>query len=110
MTISKRLLAQGVGSAATSFDLYVCKDNTVVEVTSLIVCNRGAVDAIRVSISLLGAATATKDYLYYDLAMAVNDTFAAALEFMLPAGCIVRAYSTTGNSSFSLFGTEEYPV
>ena len=110
MATNKKLLAQGTGSAATPFDLYEAKANTVAEVKSLIVCNRGLADTVRISISLLGAATAAKDYVYYDLAIPAADTFAAALEFMLPAGSIVRAYSTTGNSSFSLFGTEDYPV
>lgn len=110
MGTTKQLLAQGTGSVATPFDLYVVDVDRVVQVSSFTVCNRGLADMVRLSISLLGAATATKDYLYYDLSVQAGDTFAAALGFILPASCIVRAYSTTGDSSFSLFGIEEYPV
>jgi len=106
-TVTKLLLAQGTG---VSFNLYEGKANTVAEVSSIMVCNRGVADTIRVSISLVGAATADKDYIYYDLALAAATTFAAALGIIVPASAIVRAYSTTGNSSFTLFGTEEYPV
>ena len=109
--MASKILAQSAPAAATSTNMYACRENGRANAESMTVCNRGSTDdRVRVSISLLGATVATKDYLYYDLLVQANDSFAAALGWVIPSTAVVRVYSTTGNSSFTMFGDEAYPA
>lgn len=76
-------------------------------VSSLIVCNRGnSSTTFRVSVSVGGGATATKDYLYYDVSIGANDTFIATIGVTMDATDIMRVYAGNANLSFSIWGTE----
>ena len=110
VTTKPKLLAQLYPAAATPSNLYDCPaDIPATIVSSLAICNQGAADdAVRVSISAAGSATASKDYLYYDLPLPGHDTFVASIDITLMAGDILRVRSTTGTTSFNLFGTLEY--
>jgi len=104
-------LAQLAPGAAAETLLYECPKQTQSDTTSLIVCNRSAVAAsFRVSVSLGGSATTTKDYHYYDMPIDANDTFVASLGLTLRAGDIVRVYASTANLSFNLLGEETSPA
>lgn len=104
------VLAQLDAAVATSEVLYDCPRQSMAEIDSVIICNRGAADTVRVSVSLAGAALANKDYLYYDLPVAAGDSFMAAIGLTLRQGDLVRVYSTTGDTTFQLLGTVTYPV
>jgi hypothetical protein len=111
MAIKPKLLGQQAPGAATETALYDCPRGTIVGDIRLVICNTGAApDTVRVSLSAAGAATTTKDYLYYDLAMAVATTFSSDAGVATEAGDIIRVRSALGTCSFSLFGDETYPI
>lgn len=106
-----KVLGQSAPSATTETDLYTAGTGVTTKLKSLFVCNRGAASGtFRVSISVGGGATANKDYLYYDVTVAANDTFLVdagddALAYM-SATDKVRVYASSGDFSFNLFGEE----
>jgi hypothetical protein len=105
MTI--KVLGQLAPSATTETDLYIVPASTETIISSLVVCNRGAVAAtFRISISVGGGATANKDYLYYDLLIPPNDTFIATTGFTMAETDVMRVYCSNGSFSVGLFGQE----
>ena len=107
MAITIKTLGQVSPNAITETDLYTVGAGTSTVISSIVICNRSATQAtFRVSISVSGGATATKDYIYYDLIIAGNDTFVATIGMTLAATDKIRVYSSTANLSFNLFGQE----
>jgi hypothetical protein len=102
-----KVLGQSAPSTTTETDLYTVPSATSAVASSIIICNRGASQAsFRVSISAGGGATANKDYIYYDLLIAGNDTFIATIGVTLATTDKVRVYASLSNLSFSLYGSE----
>jgi hypothetical protein len=102
-----KILGQISPSATTETNLYVVPATTSTVCSSISICNRGGTQTtFRVSISPLGAATANKDYLYYDVTLAGNDTFIATIGVTLATTDVIRVYSGNASLSFQLFGTE----
>ena len=102
-----KVLGQQAPAATTETALYTVPGATDAVVSSIIICNRsGVADTFRISVSVGGAATANKDYIYYDLILAGTDTFIATVGITLDATDVVRCYSTNGTCSFSLYGSE----
>lgn len=107
MTVTYKNLGQIAPNATTETVLYTVPASTSVVSSSVMVCNRSATaTTFRISVSVGGGATATKDYLYYDTPIAGNDTFSATLGITLAATDIVRVYAGTANLSFSIWGTQ----
>jgi hypothetical protein len=102
-----KILGQFSPSATTETDLYTVPAATSAVCSSLSICNRGGTQtSFRVSISQGGAATANKDYLYYDVTLAGNDTFIATIGVTLAATDKIRVYSGNASLSFQVWGTE----
>lgn len=102
-----KVLGQSAPLATTETLVYTVPVATSTIVSTCTVCNRSAAPAeFRISISLLGAATADADYVYYDQPVAGNDSFSATQGWTLPAGAVVRVYASTAALSFNLFGVE----
>jgi hypothetical protein len=107
MAVTRKILGQAAPNATTETDLYTVTNGATAIVSTITVCNRGATAAtFRVSVSLDGAATANKDYIYYDVTLAANDTFAATLGITLGDTDKIRVYASTANLSFNAFGQE----
>lgn len=107
MASVRKVLGQAATSATTETDLYTVPALTSTVVSSITICNRGSSAAsLRLSVSVAGGATATKDYLYYDLVIPPYDTFIATVGLTLGATDKVRGYASTGNISWNLFGEE----
>lgn len=107
MTFTYKNLGQAAPLATSETVLYTVPAATSAIASSLTVCNRSASpDKFRFSVSVGGGATATKDYLYYDLTINGNDTFTATLGITLATGDVVRVYAGTANLSFSLWGSQ----
>jgi len=105
MAITYKVLGQASPSATTETDLYAAPAAAIA--SSIIVCNRGTTQAtFRVSISVNSNVTDSKDYIYYDLLIAGNDTFIATIGVTLAATDVVRVYASSANFSFSLYGSE----
>ena len=102
-----KILGQSSPAATTPADLYTVPAATSAVCSSLSICNRGTTQTtFRVSISAAGAATANKDYLYYDVTLAGNDTFIATIGVTLATTDVIRVYSGNSNLSFQVWGTE----
>jgi hypothetical protein len=102
-----KVLGQAAPAATTLTALYTVPAATQVTCSTLVVCNQGVVGIkFRVSVAVAGAADTGKQYLYFDVALARNDSFAATLGITLGAGDVVRVQTDTVNVSFSLFGVE----
>lgn len=105
------ILAQLDAAVATSENLYVCPRQTTIDDISVTFCNRGATsDAIRISIAKAGVALGNEQYLYYDFPLAANDTFMSSVGAVLRAGDIMRCYSTTGSTTFTMTGDVTSPA
>lgn len=107
MTTTYKVLGQSAPLATTSTDLYTVPALTQTVNSSIVICNRGTtVTTFRVSISVGGGVLADKDYLYYDLELAGNDSFVITIGITLGAADKVRVYSGNANLSFNMFGQE----
>ena len=106
MTIAYKILGQVAPAITTEADLYTCPTGSAV-ISTLMICNTNALQqTFRVSISAGGGATATKDYIYKDILIAGNDTFAATLGITLSTGDKIRVYASAANIAFSCYGQE----
>jgi hypothetical protein len=102
-----KILGQSSPSATTETVLYTVPTSKSAVCSSLSICNRGATQTtFRVSISQGGGVTGNKDYLYYDVTLAGNDTFIATIGVTLATTDKIKVYSGNTNLSFQLFGTE----
>jgi hypothetical protein len=102
-----KVLGQSNPGAATPADLYTVPAATKTVISTLVVANRSATpDKFRISIAVAGEVTDNKQYLYYDVDIPGNDTFAATLGVTIATTDVVRVYSTNGTCSFNLFGAE----
>jgi hypothetical protein len=107
MATTYKVLGQAAPSGTTETDLYTVPALTSAVTSSIIVCNRHTTQAtFRVSIAVGGGVTGNKDYIYYDLLIAGNDTFIATIGVTLAATDVVRVYSSSARISFSLYGSE----
>ena len=102
-----KILGQSSPSATTETDLYTVPPATSAVCSSVSICNRGTTQTtFRVSISQGGAAITNKDYLYYDVTLAGNDTFIATIGVTLAATDKIRVHSGNSSLSFQVWGTE----
>ncbi len=107
MAETRKVLGQSNPGAASLTALYTVPGATQAVVSTLAVCNRSAVaTAFRVSVAVAGAADAPEQYVYYDVTIAGNDTFAATIGITLGPADVVRVYATLATLSFCLFGVE----
>lgn len=107
MAEALKVLGQAAPAATTETTLYTVPALTSTSCSSITICNRStSVASFRVSISVGGGATASKDYLYYDVQLAGNDTFIATIGISLATTDVVRVYASTASLSFNMFGLE----
>lgn len=105
MPATHKVLGQSAPNATTETTLYTAPSQAVA--STVLVCNRSSTPTtFRISIGVGGAATEAKQYLYYDLAIAGNDTFAATVGLTLGSGDVVRVYAGAATLSFTIFGQE----
>jgi len=99
------VLAQLVPAAGVETLLYSPDPSNNALIQELAVCNRGAVTAtFRFSISILGGATQTKDFLYFDMQLPANETFASELGVTIRAEDVIRVLASNGNLTFTILG------
>lgn len=107
MAATVKVLGQLDNAVTTLEALYTVPGATTATVSTFVVCNRGVATSFRMAVDVGGSGIADKDYLYYDIPIGANDTFAATIGITLAATDVVRVYSTSGDTSMSLFGIEE---
>lgn len=102
-----KILGQSKPAALTLTTIYTVPAGKSAVVSDIGWTNQAASDdAVRVSLAQNGAADDPKQYLYYDLACAPGDAFAAQRGWSLGAGDQIRVYSRDGSSSFTVTGVE----
>lgn len=107
MATALKVLGQSNPSATTNTTLYTVPAATQTVVSTLTVCNRdAAATSFRVAVRPAGASISNEHYLYYDVAISGNDTFAATIGMTLGATDVVTVYATAATLSFNLFGQE----
>ena len=106
MATTLKVLGQLVPASGTLSTLYTVPGATSVTVSSVTICNQGAATVVRLSFAVVGAADDPKQYVYYDLPVAANDTFVATIGATLAAAGVVRCQSANGLVSFNAFGIE----
>lgn len=110
MPTTYKILGQSAPVVNTDTNCYTVPAATQTIISSIIVCNRSNDDAtFRVWVSANGVATANNQYIYYDVAIAGNDTFIATVGITIDAADVVRVRGggTGGGSlTFNLFGSE----
>lgn len=108
MAEALKVLAQTAPAYGTLTDGYTVPAITSAVVSSIVICNQSVTaTTFRVSVAVVGAADAVKQYLFYDETLLGNDTFTAVLGITLGAADVIRVYSGNGSVSFSFFGAEE---
>ncbi len=76
-------------------------------VSTITVCNQSATPtAFRISIAPAGAADTASQYIYYDVAIGGNDTFACTFGISLATTDKIRVYNTLATLSFTVTGVE----
>lgn len=102
-----KVLGQSAPAATTETTLYTVPAATSAVVSSIVVCNTGSTaTTFRVYICVANAATTQKQYLYYDVAIAGNDTFIATIGITLAATDVIKVYGGSANLSINVFGQE----
>ncbi len=105
--VQYKVLGQSTPTATTETNLYTVPLGRAGVVSSVVVCNRGvSTETFRISISVAGGVTGNKDYIYYNVEVPSQNTFVATIGLTLSATDIVRIYASSGNLSFSLYGSE----
>ena len=89
-------------AATTLTDLYTVPASTQSLISTLTICNRSVTaTSFRIAVRPLGAAIDNAHYLYYDVAIAGNDTFAFTIGAALIATDVVSVYATLATLSFN---------
>jgi hypothetical protein len=109
MPYTPKVLGQfSITAPSTLYDVYTVPALTRATISTIVVANRtGASVTFRVSIAVAGAADDVKQYLYYDIPIPANDTFAATIGATVGPADVVRCYGSSTGISVNLFGIEE---
>ena len=107
MAVVQKVLGQSKPSAASLTAIYTVPALTSATVSTVTVCNQSSVaTSFRISVAPAGAADTASQYLWFDVAIPGNDTFAATFGVTLATTDVIRVYNTLATCSFSIFGVE----
>jgi len=106
MADTYKVLGQSNPLAATLTDTYTVPASTSTVMSTIVITNRGAATAFRISVAVAGAADDNKQYIAYDIAIGANETITMTIGITLAATDKVRVYATLATLSFNLFGVE----
>jgi len=107
MTDTVKVLGESAPGATSLTDLYTVPAATSTTVSTITVCNRGATaTTFRVSVAPAGAGDAASQYVYYDVPINENDTFATTVGLTLATTDKIRVYAGNANLTFAVFGVE----
>jgi hypothetical protein len=108
MPTAYKVLAQNNPSATTETTLYTVPSATQAVVSTLAIANQaGSSATYRIVVRpAADSTTAAKHYIVYGATVAANDSIMLTLGLTLAAGDLIRVFASTGNISFSAFGSE----
>lgn len=103
-----KVLGQVDMPAASLTNFYTVPALTTTVISTLYVTNRTGTPAhFRISVAVAGAADNVKQYIYYDISMPANETFASTTGITMGAGDVLRGYSDISGLTFQAFGAEK---
>ena len=101
------VLAQDNPTADILTTLYTVPASTSTVVSSIIVCNLDVVSInFSISVAVGGASNTPAQYIYYQVALDVNDTFIATVGLSLATTDVIRVWSSSSNVAFNIFGDQ----
>jgi hypothetical protein len=107
MANTYKILGQSNPATNVETVLYTVPAVTNAIVNCITICNSDSISTkFRLSISVGGAATTSKDIIYNSVSVTSNDTAVINAGFTLNAGDVVRIIAYGPLLSFNLFGTE----
>lgn len=107
MAVAYKVLGQSAPSATTATDVYTVPSATQTIISSIVVAERGGSDAtFRIAIRPNGTTLATSHYIAFDTPISANDVVALSLGVTVDAADVVTVYASSGDVTFSLFGSE----
>lgn len=108
MATTYKVLAQSKPNATTLTAAYTVPAATTATVSTITVANQSATaTSFRISVAINGAADTAAQYLYYDISIPGNNTFATTIGITLASGDVIRVYNTLATLSFNIFGVEQ---
>jgi hypothetical protein len=107
-----RCLGQVVSVSTTEKVLYQVPYKTQSRIEAIFVCNRGAgASTFRISVNINKNATATLDYIYYDVSISGNNTMLLEIDsnggLPIITSNEVRVYASSNDLTFSIYGKED---
>lgn len=107
MPTTYKVLGQVAPAAVTNTTLYTVPAATSTVISTLSICNRGAVSCVyRVAIRVAGSAISDEEYIVYDSVAPAQDTVFLTLGIALAATDVVTVYTSLATVSFNAFGSE----
>ena len=107
MATNYKVLGQSAPSATTATTLYTVPSSTQAVISTIFVCNRGTAAAtFRISVRPDGAAQANQHYLFYDVQIDPTASISITTGITLGDTDVVTVYASTGDVSFTAFGSE----
>jgi hypothetical protein len=107
MSTTYKVLGQLEPAATTEETLYTVPSATEAVCSTLSVCNKAAaVGSFRIRIKINNAGDDDKQFVAYDAPIASKDTLLLTFGATLGAGDVVRAYGSSADITFQLFGSE----
>ncbi len=107
MSDNLKVLGQSAPAATTETVLYTVPNMTQTTISSIVICNRNNSNhSYRINVSVAGATTSNKEYLFYDVISTANTTQAHVIGITLNQTDVVKVYADAAHLSFSLFGCE----
>ena len=108
MASTYKVLAQNAPSATTETTLYEVPAGYSAVVSTIAIANQaGSSGTYRIAVRpSADASTTQKHYIVYGATVAASDSIMLTLGITLAAGDLIRVYASSGNMSFSAFGSE----
>jgi hypothetical protein len=107
MATTYKVLGQLEPAATTEETLYTVPSATEAVCSTLSVCNKAAAaGSFRIRIKINNAGDDDKQFVCFDAPIAAKDTLLLTFGATLGAGDVVRAYGSSADITFQLFGSE----
>lgn len=107
MPTTYKVLGQSNPSATTATTLYTVPSATQAVVSTIVVANLTATAAtFRIAVRVAGATLANSQYVAYNITVGASDSTTVTLGITLGATDVITVYASTGDVTFSAFGSE----
>lgn len=106
MANTYKVLGQSHPAATTETVAYTVPSSTSAVVSTITVANLGVAATFRIGVSVGGGALVDADYIYHDIPIDADDTFACTFGITLATTDEIRVYASTADLSFNIFGSE----